>query len=95
MDFFEKVGEKITFVGKEAVDKTKTFTEIAVLKSQMHTYDETIKKNYNEIGRIYYDNFADNQEVLFVKQCKAIKSAEEAKATLEEKIKELKESKSS
>jgi len=90
MDFFEKVGETITIVGKEAVDKTKTFAEIASLKSQIHTCDEVIKKNFGEIGRIYYDNFGDNAEEIFTKQCKAIRNAEEAKEALEAKLKELK-----
>lgn len=94
MDFFEKIGETITVVGKEAVDKTKSFAEIANLKSQIHACDEVIKKNYGEIGRIYYDNFGDNPEEIFVKQCRAIKNAEEAKAALEETLAELKSTKS-
>lgn len=91
MDFFEKVGETITGVGKEAVDKTKAFAEVASLKNQIHTCDEIIKKNYGEIGRIYYDNFGDNPEEIFAKQCKAIKNVQDAKKTLEENLKELKE----
>lgn len=93
MNFFEKLGETITVVGKEAVDKTKSFAEIANLKSQIHACDEVIKKNYRDIGKIYYDNFGDNPEEIFVKQCKAIKNAESAKEDLEEKVKELKEMK--
>ena len=88
MDFFEKIGETLTSAGKEAVDKTKALAEIANLKAQIHTCDEAIKKSYMEIGRIYYDNFGDNPEELFVKQCKAIKNSEESKETLEEKLKE-------
>ena len=89
MDFFEKVGETITSVGKEAIDKTKVLAEVASLKSQIHTCDSVIKKNYAEIGKVYYDNFGDNAEELFSKQCKAIKNAEEAKKALEEKVKEI------
>ena len=90
MDFFEKIGETITVVGKEAVDKTKALAEMANLKSQIHACNEVIRKNYNEIGKIYYDNFGDNPEQLFVKQCKAIINAEEAKAALEETLSDLK-----
>lgn len=90
MDFFEKIGETLTSAGKEAVDKTKALAEIASLKAQIHTYDEAIKKSYMEIGRIYYDNFGDNPEEIFAKQCKAIKSSEETKAVLEEKLNEAK-----
>ncbi len=90
MDFFEKIGETITRSGKEAVDKTKALAEIASLKTQIHSCDEAIKKSYMEIGRIYYDNFGDNPEEIFVRQCKAIKSSKESKETLEEKLKEVK-----
>lgn len=90
MDFFEKVGTTITSVGKEAGDKAKELVELASLKSQIHTCEEIIKKNYVEIGRIYYDNFGGSEEELFAKQCKAIKNAEDGKKALEEKVKELK-----
>lgn len=90
MDFFEKVGETITTVGKEATDKAKELAEIANLKSQVHTCEEVIKKNYMEIGKIYYDNFGENPEELFKKQCKAIANATEGIADLKSKINEIK-----
>lgn len=90
MDFFGKIGETITSAGKDAVDKTKALAEIASLKAQIYSCDEAIKKAYTEIGRIYYDNFGDNPEELFVKQCKAIAKSEESKKELEEKLNEIK-----
>lgn len=90
MDFFEKIGETITTFGKEATDKAKEFAEIANLKSQIHTCEEVMKKNYAEIGKIYFDNFGDCPEDIFAKQCTAIKNAQEGKTALEEKVKELK-----
>lgn len=89
MDFFEKVGETLTSVGKEATDKAKELAELAGLKSQIHTCDEVIKKNYMEIGKIYYENFGENPEELFVKQCKAITNAQEGKGALEDKVNEI------
>lgn len=86
MDFFEKVGETITAVGKEATDKARELAEFASLKNQIHTCDEVIKKNYIEIGKIYYENFGDSPEEIFIKQCKAIHNAKEGKAALEEKL---------
>lgn len=93
MDFFEKLGETVTFVGKEAVDKTKAFAEMASLKNQIHSCDEVIKKNYSEIGKVYYENFGDTPEDLFARQCNNINNAEKAKAVLEEKLKQIKEDK--
>ena len=90
MDFFEKIGETVVNVSKEATDKAKEFAELASLKSQIHTCEEVMKKNYQEIGKIYYDNFANSAEELFVKQVTAIKNAQEGKEALEAKIKEIK-----
>ena len=86
MDFFEKVGDTIATVGKEAADKAKELAELASLKNQIHTCDEIIRKNYIEIGKIYYENFGNQPEELFAKQCKAIGNAEEGKAALQEKL---------
>lgn len=58
MDFFEKLGETITERGKEAADKAKDLAEIARLKSQISTCEEVIRKNYMEIGRLYYEKYA-------------------------------------
>lgn len=90
MDFFEKVGETITTVGKGATDKARELAEVASLKSQHHTCEEVIRKNYIEIGKIYYENFGEHPEEIFEKQCRAIANAMEGKAALEEKISEIK-----
>ncbi len=90
MDFFNKVEETITVKGQMVVDKAKEMAEIASLKSQISTCEEVIKKNYAEIGKIYYDNFGDCPEELFVKQCRAIKNAQAGVKDLEAKIKEIK-----
>lgn len=90
MDFFNKVEETITTKGQIVVDKAKEMAEIASLKSQIGTCEEVIKKNYAEIGRIYYENFGDNPEELFVKQCRSVKNAQAGIQDLEQKIKEIK-----
>lgn len=90
MDFFNKVEETITTKGKAVADKAKEMAEIANLKSQISTCEEVIKKNYMEIGRIYYENFGDSAEELFVKQCRAIKNAQNGVDDLNQKIKDIK-----
>ena len=55
MDFFEKVGDTITSKGKEVTGKAKDLAEIANLKSQISTCEDVIRKNYIEIGRLYYE----------------------------------------
>lgn len=90
MDFFEKVEETITNKSQAAVDKARELAEIARLKSQIGTCEEVIKKNYLEIGRIYYETFGNNPEELFDKQCRYIKNAKNGVNELEEKIREIK-----
>ena len=90
MDFFNKVEETITTKGQVVVEKAKEIAEIASLKSQIGTCEEVIKKNYAEIGKIYYENFGDSSEELFVKQCRSIKNAQNGARDLEQKIKEIK-----
>ena len=90
MDFFNKVEETLTTKGKVVADKAKEMAEIASLKSQIGTCEDVIKKNYAEIGRIYYENFGDCAEELFAKQCRAIKNAQIGVSELEQKIRDVK-----
>lgn len=90
MDFFEKVGATISTKGHEAVDKVKEMTEIASLKSQISACEEIIKKNYQEIGKLYYEQYAEQEDAPYEKQCNAVKNAERGIRELERKIQELK-----
>lgn len=90
MDFFEKIGDTVSAKGKEAADKAKDFAEIVSLKSQISTCEEVMKKNYLEIGRLYYEQYADVPDAPFEKQCRAIKNAQNGVEELQQKIKEIK-----
>lgn len=90
MDFLNKVEETITTTGKVVADKAKEMAEIASLKSQIGTCEDVIKKNYAEIGRMYYEQFGESPDELFAKQCRAIKNAQNGVSELEKKIKDKK-----
>lgn len=75
MEFIEKIGNTITVKGKEAADKAKEMAEIANLKSQISTCEEVVKKNYMEIGKLYYEQNGGNPDPAFEKQCTAIQNA--------------------
>lgn len=92
MDFIEKVGSVITAKGQEAVDKAKQLAEIAGLKSQIASCEEVIKKNYLEIGRLFYEEYANEEDSPYGKQCQAISNAKKGIEELEQKIQEIKES---
>jgi hypothetical protein len=90
MDFIEKIGDTITAKGKEAADKAKELAEIANLKSQISTCEDIVKKNYMEIGKIYYEKYADTPEEDLEKQCRSIKNARHGIDELNKKINEIK-----
>lgn len=90
MDFFEKLGDTISSKGKEVADKAKDTAEILSLKSQISTCEEVIKKNYLEIGRLYYEQYGKEPDAPFEKQCKAIKNARIGVKDLQAKIDQLK-----
>jgi len=90
MDIIEKLGDTISAKGKEVADKAKELAEIANLKSRITTYEDVIKKNYAEIGRIYYEQYGDMPEEPFEKACSSIKKAKEDVADLQSQIKEIK-----
>ncbi len=90
MDFLEKVGSVITVKSKEATDKAKELTEIARLKSQIATCEEVVKKNYMEIGKLYYEQHKDNPEADFEKQCRNIANAQNGIRKLNKQIDDIK-----
>ncbi len=90
MDILEKIGDTLSEKGKEAADKAKEVAEIARLKSQITACEEVIKKNYTEIGRLYYELYGDMAEEKFEKQCRAIKNARNGVEDLQQKINEIK-----
>lgn len=90
MDFIEKIGDTIAAKGKEATEKAKELAEIASLKSQIGTCEDIIKKNYLEIGKIYFEQYGDMPEAPFEKQCRAIHNAKRGVEDLQEKINQRK-----
>lgn len=90
MDFFEKLGDTITAMSKEVTDKAKDIAEIASLKSQIATCEEVIKKNYLEIGRLFAEQYGDDENAPFEKQRAAIRNAQTGVEDLQARIKEIK-----
>lgn len=90
MDFFEKLGETVAVKGREVVDKARDTAEILSLKSQIATCEEVIKKNYLEIGKLYYEQYGEAPDVLFEKQCRAIGNARKGVEELQKKVDEKK-----
>lgn len=90
MDFFEKLGDTITTKGKEVTGKAKDLAEIANLKSQIGTCEDVIKKNYIEIGRLYYEKHGQEPEGEYDEFCRAVANAKAGIVDLEDQIQRVK-----
>lgn len=90
MEMFEKLGETIKQKSKVAADKAKEVAGIAQLKIQINTQEDLIKKNYQEIGKRYFDLYKDMPEDPFMKECDDIKAAQKEIEKLQEQMDLLK-----
>lgn len=90
MDFFEKLGDTITTKGKEVTGKAKDLAEIANLKSQISTCRDVVKKNYIEIGRLYFEKHGEEPEEEYDEFCRAVANAKAGILDLEDQIQRVK-----
>jgi len=91
MDFFEKIGDTISDKGRKAADKAKELAEVATLKGQIFNHEEAMKKDYMEIGRIYFEQYGNMPEAPFEDACRSIREKKDTVEKLQAKIKEFKE----
>ncbi len=89
MTFWENLGGTISAKGKEVADKAKNLTEIASLRGQIVTFENTITKNYKDIGKEYYEKHKDDEDAEFTDNIRAIMNAENTIHELQERILEL------
>ncbi len=89
MAFWEEFSETISMKGKEMADKAKNFTDIASLRGQIVSYENTILRYYREIGRAYYEAHKEDLTKEFPEQMDAIINAEKMIKDLEKRISEL------
>lgn len=82
--------ELVVDKAKKTAEKAKDMAEIAALKNRISICEDVKKKNYQEIGRIYYEHYGDAQETLFDKQCRAIYNAEKAIEELQREMESIK-----
>jgi hypothetical protein len=73
----------------KVVKAAKRAAEIANLKSRMATCELVKKKNYQELGRLYYELFGSDPDDQLEKQCRGIRHAEDAIADMREKLQHL------
>lgn len=90
MDFMEKLGDTVNAKGKQIAGKAKEAAEVLSLKSQIATCEEVIKMNYQQIGRLFYEQYGEDADAPFEKQRNAIKNARIGIKELQDKIDRVK-----
>lgn len=73
-----------------AADRAKKAGRAAKLNMEIHNQKDIIKKNYLEIGKLYYETRKDNPEGFFVQLCQEVSAAEAAIAEAEAEIAAMK-----
>lgn len=55
MALFEKLGETIVSVGKDATQKAKDLSGVAKLNLDIKAKEDYVQKQYAELGKVYYE----------------------------------------
>lgn len=90
MDFFSKLGDKISSTSKDVAKKAKEVAEVANLNSQINTKESTIKSTYVEIGKYVYENLKEDAPAEIAEKFEAIDALMAEIADIKKSIQVLK-----
>ena len=91
MGFFDTLKSKATDLAQTGVAQSKRLAEIAKLKAANMSEEDTIKKAYLELGKLYYAENGTAPEGAYAAACEKITAAKAAIEVNNERIAELKE----
>ena len=92
MGFFVNFKEKATDLAQAGVAQSKRLAEIAKLKTANMGEEDTIKKAYIELGKLYYAEKGAAPEAAYAASCEKITAAKAAIEANNDRIAELKSS---
>ena len=91
MGFFDTLKSKATDLAQTGVAQSKRLAEIAKLKTANLSEEDTIKKAYIELGKLYYAEKGSEPEGAYAAACEKITAAKAAIEANNDRIAELKE----
>ena len=91
MGFFDNLKSKATDLAQAGVAQSKRLAEIAKLKTANMGEEDTIKKAYLEIGKLYYAERGFAPEGAYAAACEKITAAKAAIEANNDRIAELKD----
>ena len=92
-DSFDSIKEKAAEVAISAAKKTKQLAEISKANIAIYSLEDKIKKAEAELGKLYYRDYAVDEEhdvAEYLPWCKKIDEAKRSIADLRDYIEELK-----
>ena len=95
LDNLDAIKEKATEVATTAVQKTKQLAKISKANLEILALEDKIKKAYKELGKLYYRDYAveeEHDEAEYLPWCTKIDDAKRTIADLRDYIEELKNS---
>lgn len=91
MAFLDQLKEKVSDLAQAGVAKSKQLAEIAKLKAANMAEQDTIRKAYIEIGRLYYAEKGSTPEGGYAAACGKITAAKANIAANNARIEDLKD----
>jgi predicted RNA-binding Zn-ribbon protein involved in translation (DUF1610 family) len=74
MAIFDEIGRKISNVGQNVVKGTKDFSDISKLNTQISDEQRQLGQLFDQLGRLFYEQFGGSKEAPFREQCDAIEA---------------------
>ena len=90
MDFINDLQERATDLAQSVVATSKRLAEIAKLKASNMAEEDTIKKAYVELGKLYYAEHGTTPDGAYAAACEKITAARAAIETNNDRIADLK-----
>ena len=90
MDFINDLQERATDLAQSVVATSKRLAEIAKLKASIMAEEDTIRKAYVELGKLYYAEHGTTPDGAYAAACEKITAARAAIETNNDRIAELK-----
>lgn len=90
MEFFKGIGNKISQTSQEAIKKTKEIADTTKLNSEISAEEKKINVYYQNIGKLYFEKYADNSDNEFEDILANIRNSFEKIEAAKEEIRKLK-----
>lgn len=95
MSLWDDITEKVGAGSKVVADKAKEVSELANIRAQIVSCDNTLVKNYKELGKAYFEAHKNDLDPEFADIMNIIREASDRKADLSDQLAERKSAKGS